>query len=35
VRLPGPDGHYLVNPFGLYYDEITPEDLLRVDLFCQ
>ena len=33
VRLPGPEGHYLVNPFGLYYDEITPENLLRVDLF--
>ncbi|HLX14483.1 MAG TPA: class II aldolase/adducin family protein [Bradyrhizobium sp.] len=33
VRLPGSEGHYLVNPFGLYYDEITPENLIRVDLF--
>ena len=33
VRLPGPEGHYLVNPFSLNYDEITPENLLRVDLF--
>ena len=32
ARLPGPEGHYLVNPFGLYYDEITPDNLLRVDL---
>ena len=33
ARVPGPEGHYLVNPFGLYYDEITPDNLLKVDLF--
>ncbi len=27
-----PEGHYLVNPFGLNYDEVTPENLLKVDL---
>ena len=32
ARLPGAEGHYLVNPFGLWYDEITPENLLKVDL---
>ena len=32
VRLPGDQGHYLVNPFGLNYDEITPANLLKVDL---
>ena len=32
VRLPGPDHHYLVNPFGLTYDEVTPDNLLKVDL---
>ena len=32
VRLPGADTHYLVNPFGLTYDEVTPENLLKVDL---
>lgn len=32
VRLPGGEGHYLVNPFGLNYDEITPSNLLKVDL---
>ena len=32
VRLPGPDHHYLVNPFGLHYDEVTPENLIKVDL---
>lgn len=32
ARLPGPAHHYLVNPFGLNYCEITPTNLLKVDL---
>lgn len=32
ARLPGDEHHYLVNPFGLNYTEITPENLLKVDL---
>ena len=32
VRLPGEDTHYLVNPFGLTYDEVTPKNLLKVGL---
>jgi len=32
VRLPGAAHHYLVNPFGLNYFEITPENLLKVGL---
>lgn len=32
VRVPGPEGHYLINPFGLNYDEVTPANLLKVDL---
>ena len=32
VRLPGPEHHYLVNPFGLNYYEITPAKLLKVSL---
>src|SRR3984957_6707530 len=32
VRLPGPEHHYLVNPFGLNYCEITPENLLKVGI---
>lgn len=31
ARLPGTD-HYLVNPFGLNYDEVTPANLLKVDV---
>jgi ribulose-5-phosphate 4-epimerase/fuculose-1-phosphate aldolase len=32
VRLPGPAHHYLVNPFGLNYYEITPENLIKVGI---
>jgi ribulose-5-phosphate 4-epimerase/fuculose-1-phosphate aldolase len=32
VRLPGEANHYLVNPFGLNYDEVTPANLLKVGL---
>lgn len=32
VRLPGPAHHYLVNPFGLNYCEVTPENLLKVSV---
>jgi len=31
ARLPGTE-HYLVNPFGLNYDEITPANLIKVDV---
>ncbi len=32
ARLPGPDHHYLINPFGLLYSEVTASNLIRVDL---
>jgi hypothetical protein len=32
VRLPGNLGHYVVNPFGLNYDKVTPVNLLKIDL---
>jgi len=32
ARLPGDAHHYLVNPFGLLYHEVTPENLLKVGL---
>jgi ribulose-5-phosphate 4-epimerase/fuculose-1-phosphate aldolase len=31
VRVPGADHHYLVNPFGLSYEEISAEKLIKVD----
>ena len=32
ARIPGSEGYYLVNPFGLNYTEVTPQNLLKVDL---
>ncbi len=32
LRLPGPDHHFLINPYGLLFEEITASSLVRVDL---
>ena len=32
LRVPGPERHYLVNPFGLNYSEVTAANLVKVDL---
>jgi ribulose-5-phosphate 4-epimerase/fuculose-1-phosphate aldolase len=32
LRVPGPERHFLMNPFGLNYDEVTPSNLVKVDL---
>jgi ribulose-5-phosphate 4-epimerase/fuculose-1-phosphate aldolase len=32
LRVPGPDRHFLINPFGLMYREVTASNLLKVDL---
>ena len=32
ARLPGPTHYYLVNPFGLNYREVTPQNLLKVSV---
>jgi ribulose-5-phosphate 4-epimerase/fuculose-1-phosphate aldolase len=32
MRVPGPELHFLLNPFGLLYTEITASNLLKVDL---
>ena len=31
MRLPGPKHHFLLNPFGLRFDEIKASDLVKVD----
>ena len=31
VRIPGPDHHFLLNPYGLMFDEITASSLVRID----
>jgi len=32
ARVPGAEEHFLINPFGLRFDEIRASDMLRVDL---
>jgi ribulose-5-phosphate 4-epimerase/fuculose-1-phosphate aldolase len=32
LRLPGPDHHFLINPYGFLFDEITASSLVKVDL---
>lgn len=32
VRVPGPETHFLINPFGLRYDEVTASNLVKIDL---
>lgn len=32
LRVPGPDEHFLINPFGLHYTEVTASNLVKVDV---
>jgi ribulose-5-phosphate 4-epimerase/fuculose-1-phosphate aldolase len=32
VRIPGPERHFLINPFGLHYSEVTASNLVKIDL---
>jgi len=34
ARLPGPEHHFLINPYGLMFDEITASSLVKVDQQC-
>ena len=31
-RVPGPDHHFLINPYGMFFEEITASSLVKVDL---
>lgn len=31
VRIPGPDHHFLINPYGFRFDEVTASNLVKVD----
>jgi ribulose-5-phosphate 4-epimerase/fuculose-1-phosphate aldolase len=35
ARMPGPDHHFLINPYGLMFDEITASSLVKVDKDCR
>jgi ribulose-5-phosphate 4-epimerase/fuculose-1-phosphate aldolase len=32
VRVPGPERHVLINPFGLHFSEVTASNLVKIDL---
>lgn len=32
ARVPGPEHHLLINPFGMLYEEITASSLIKIDL---
>lgn len=32
VRIPGPEHHFLINPYGLMFDEISASNLVKIDL---
>ena len=31
VRIPGPERHFLINPFGLHYSEVKASNLVKID----
>lgn len=35
ARLPGPEHHFLINPYGMTFDEITASSLVKVDMDCR
>jgi ribulose-5-phosphate 4-epimerase/fuculose-1-phosphate aldolase len=32
LRVPGDEEHFLLNPYGLFYDEVTASSLIKIDL---
>jgi ribulose-5-phosphate 4-epimerase/fuculose-1-phosphate aldolase len=32
ARVPGPEHHFLINPFGVFFNEVTASSLVKVDL---
>lgn len=32
ARVPGPEHHFLINPYGLMFDEVTASNLVKIDL---
>ena len=32
ARIPGPDHHFLINPYGMLFEEVTASSLVKVDL---
>jgi ribulose-5-phosphate 4-epimerase/fuculose-1-phosphate aldolase len=34
ARIPGPEHHFLINPYGMMFEEITASSLIKVDQHC-
>jgi ribulose-5-phosphate 4-epimerase/fuculose-1-phosphate aldolase len=34
LRIPGPEHHFLINPYGVMFDEITASSLIKIDMAC-
>src|SRR5678809_1098646 len=32
ARVPGPEHHFLINPYGLFFEEVTASSLVKIDL---
>ena len=32
ARVPGPEHHFLINPYGMMFDEITASSLVKIDM---
>src|SRR5476651_853531 len=32
ARIPGPEHHFLINPYGLFFEEMTASSLVKIDL---
>ena len=32
ARIPGPNHHFLINPYGMMFDEIRASDLVKIDI---
>ena len=35
ARVPGPEHHFLINPFGMLFEEVTASSLVKVDVDAQ
>src|SRR5688572_23262091 len=35
ARIPGPQHHFLINPYGMMFEEITASSLVKVDENCR
>ena len=35
ARIPGPEHHFLINPYGMMFEEITASSLVKVDEHCK